>query len=196
MKAPVKTRSNSQRSLLRSAKSYAKSVIQLALTLLGYVPSHTLRKAGLRLCGAKIASDALIYHGFWIVAPSNLIIGRSSVIGDHAILDARDGITIGENVNLSTAVAIWTGQHDYQSPNFGYKGAPVRIGDRAWLSFRSTILPGVTVGEGAVVAAGAVVTKDVPPYTVVAGIPAKAIGTRNRDLSYNLVEDCGYLHFI
>lgn len=193
----MKPRSSKQkRSFLRAAKTYARSFIQLGLTLLSYVPSHRLRKAGLRLWGAKIASDALFYHGFWIFAPSNLVIGKSSVIGGRAILDARDGITIGENVNLSTEVAIWTGQHDYQAPNFGYKGAPVRICDRAWLSFRSTILPGVTVGEGAVVAAGAVVTKDVPPYTVVAGIPAKPIGTRNRDLTYNLVEDCSYLHFI
>lgn len=181
---------------LRFIKTYGKSFLQLGLALLAYVPSHRLRKAGLRLYRAKIAPDALLYHGFWIFGPSKLAIGSSSVIGDHAILDAREGLTIGQNVNLSTNVAIWTGQHDYQSPDFAYEGGPVVIGDRAWLSFRSTILPGVTIGEGAVVAAGAVVTKDVPPFTIVAGIPAKAIGTRNRDLRYNLVKDCNYLHFV
>lgn len=181
---------------MKLMKAYARSVFQLGLTLLAYVPSHTLRKAGLRLCGARIASKSLLYHGFWILAPSNLTIEESAVVGDHAILDAREGLTIGKNVNLSTNVAIWTGQHDYQSPNFTYKGGPVRIGDYAWLSFRTTILPGVTVGEGAVVAAGAVVTKDVAPYTVVGGVPAKVIGTRNRDLRYDLLEDCGYLRFI
>lgn len=184
------------RPAVRVIKAYVRSVLQLGLALLAYVPSHRLRKAGLRLFRAQIATNALLYHGFWVFAPGSLIIGRNSVIGARAILDAREGLTIGENVNLSTAVAIWTGQHDYQSPEFEYQGAPVRICDRAWLSFRSTILPGVTVGEGAVVAAGAVVTKDVPPYAVVAGIPAKVIGTRNSDLHYNLVEDCNYLHFI
>jgi acetyltransferase-like isoleucine patch superfamily enzyme len=187
---------NPQKTGMRLAKSYARSFLQLALTLLGYIPSHSLRKAGLRICGAKIAPHVLVYHGLWIVAPWRLRIGRSSVVGDHAILDARGGLIIGDNVNLSTNVAIWTGQHDYQSRKFAYRTAPVQIESYAWLSFRSTILPGVTIGEGAVVAAGAVVTKDVPPYTVVAGIPAKAIGTRTRDLDYNLVEDRNYLHFV
>ena len=181
---------------LRLAKAYMRSVLQVVLALLAFVPSHALRKAGLRLFGARIAKKSLIYHGFWILAPWKMTIGKSSVVGDHAILDARGGLTIGKNVNLSTNVAIWTGQHNYQSSDFGYEEAPVRIEDYAWLSFRTTILPGVTVGEGAVIAAGAVVTKDVAPYTVVAGIPAKVIGTRNRNLAYDLLEDCNYLRFI
>ncbi len=183
-------------SWLRLPKAYARSLLQLGLSLLAYVPSHALRKAGLRCYGARIASNALVYHGLWIFAPWKLTIGRSSVIGDHVIMDARAGLTIGDNVNLSTNVAIWTGQHDYQAPDFGYKEAPVRICDYAWLCFRATILPGVTVGEGAVVAACAVVTRDVPPFSVVAGNPARVIGTRNRDLRYDLLEDCNYLRFI
>jgi acetyltransferase-like isoleucine patch superfamily enzyme len=148
------------------------------------------------MCGAKIAPNALVYHGLFIFSPWKLIVGKSSVLGDHLILDARAGLTIGENVNLSSNVAIWTGQHDYQSPDFGYEEAPVRIGDYTWLCFRATILPGVTVGEGAVVAACAVVTRDVPPFSVVAGNPARVIGTRSRDLRYDLVGDCNFLHFI
>ena len=174
----------------------ARSVVQLALTLLAYVPSHTFRKAGLRLSGARIGPKCLIYRGLCTFAPWRLTIGRGSIVGDHAILDARGGLIIGDNVNLSTNVAIWTGQHDYQSPVFAYVTAPVHIGNYVWLSFRTTILPGVTVGEGAVVAAGAVVTKDVPPYTIVAGIPARVIGARNRDLRYNLMDDSNYLHFV
>lgn len=181
---------------LQVPKAYIKSILQLGLALLAYVPSHALRKAGLKLYGAKIASKSLVYHGLWVVAPWRLTIGESSVVGDHAILDARGGITIGRNVNLSTNVAIWTGQHDYQSSDFGYVEGPVHVRDYAWLSFRATVLPGVTVGEGAVVAACAVVTKDVAPYTVVAGVPAKVIGTRNRDLRYDLRKDCNYLRFI
>jgi len=184
------------RPIVSLAKGYARSLLQLALALLAYVPSHAIRKAGLKICGARIAGNSLMYHGFWVVSPWKMTIGKSSVVGDHAILDARGGLTIGDNVNLSAHVAIWTGQHDYQSPDFAYEEGPVRVENYAWLSFRTTLLPGVTIGEGAVVAAGAVVTKDVPPYTVVAGIPAKTIGTRNRNLRYDLLKDCNYLRFI
>ena len=71
-------------------------------------------------------------------------------------------------------------------PEFGVKGAPVIIEDYAWVSSRTTLLPGVTIGKGAVVAAGAVVTKSVEPYTVVGGVPAKKIGERSKELNYKL----------
>ncbi|WP_410478930.1 DapH/DapD/GlmU-related protein [Pedobacter frigiditerrae] len=78
-----------------------------------------------------------------------------------------------------------TGSHDVQSPNFGYICAAVTIDDYVWLGSRVTVLPGVHIGKGAVVGAGAVVTKNVPPFTIVAGIPAVKIGERNRDLTYS-----------
>ncbi|WP_370630610.1 DapH/DapD/GlmU-related protein [Mucilaginibacter sp. 21P] len=83
---------------------------------------------------------------------------------------------------------IWTLHHDYNSPDFAQAGAPVVIEDYAWVCSRAIILPGVTIGRGAVVAAGAVVTRDVAPYTVVGGTPAKKIADRNPDLVYNLGE--------
>jgi len=107
-------------------------------------------------------------------------------VGTDAILDGRGGITLGDNVNLSSQAAIWTMQHVPDDPDFGVVSAPVRVEDRAWISFRATILPGVTIGEGAVIAAGAVVTKDVPPFAMVGGIPAKQIGERSRALRYVL----------
>ncbi len=87
---------------------------------------------------------------------------------------------IGENAVIAYEAIIWTLNHDYNDIHFCGKGAPVKIGAYAWICSRSIILPGVCVGEGAVVASGAVVTKDVPPYTVVAGIPAKVIGYREK----------------
>ncbi|MBN2145988.1 MAG: acyltransferase [Anaerolineales bacterium] len=113
-------------------------------------------------------------------------IGKNTSIGHHAILDGRNGLTIGENVNLSTGVWIWTLQHDPQSPDFATQGGPVVIEDYAWVSCRAIILPGVKVGRGAVVAAGAVVTKDVPSYAIVGGVPAKVISQRTQDLRYQL----------
>ena len=83
-------------------------------------------------------------------------------------------------------VWIWTMEHDPQDSYYGVKGGAVTIEDYAWISCRVVILPGVTIGKGAVVAAGAVVTKDVAPYTIVGGVPAKKIGTRTKDLRYQL----------
>jgi maltose O-acetyltransferase len=77
-------------------------------------------------------------------------------------------------------------------PNFGCESAPVVIEDFAWISCRTVVLPGTRIGKGAVVAAGAVVTKDVEPYSIVAGVPAKKIGERSRDLNYYLKSG---LHF-
>jgi acetyltransferase-like isoleucine patch superfamily enzyme len=141
--------------------------------------------------------SAVIYNNVEIRAPYNLKIGKGSIIGNKSVLDARrGGITIGKNVNLSTGVWLWTGQHDHQDPYFrsveGRRG-PIIIGDRAWIGPRVTILHSITIGEGAVVAAGAVVTKNVEPFSIVAGIPAHKIGDRNQDLRYEF--DGSYIPF-
>jgi len=169
-----------------AAKAWARSAIHLVLGYSQYLPSIYLRKAALRLLHARIGRRVTLHHGLECRAPWRLTIGEGTIIGDHAILDARGGIVLGNNVNLSSQVAIWTAQHDYRSPAFQANILPVVVQDRAWLSFRCTLLPGVTVGEGAVVAAGAIVTKDVEPYTVVGGIPARPIAKRPRELVYDL----------
>jgi acetyltransferase-like isoleucine patch superfamily enzyme len=141
-----------------------------------------------RLMGLRAGPGARIYKGLELRAADHIEIGAGTIVGFDCILDGRSGLRLGSNVNLSSQVAIWTLQHDPQSPDFEAAGAEVVVEDHAWLSFRCTILPGVRVGEGAVVAAGAVVTKDVAPYTVVAGIPARQIGIRSRDLRYELAK--------
>ena len=94
------------------------------------------------------------------------------------------GLYIGENVNISSDVKFYTLQHDYNSSDFKAVGAQVIVEDYVWVSVRAIILPGVTIGKGAVIAAGAVVTKDVEPYSIMGGIPAKKIGERNKELNY------------
>lgn len=158
----------------------------LFLIFIGKVPSHCLRRWLYSRFGMVFGQGAAIYMGAEVRHPKNISIGRGSIIGHRAILDGRNGIRVGDNVNFSTGVWIWTVQHDPQSSTFADWGKEVVIGDRAWISCRVTILPGVTIGEGAVVAAGAVVTKDVEPYTIVGGVPAKTIGVRNRNLTYEL----------
>jgi len=154
---------------------------------IGFVPSHRLRRLLYRrVLHMSIADTAIIYGGAEIRDGWNITIGENTSIGHHAILDGRDGLTIGDNVNLSTGVWIWTLQHDPQSPTFAVEGGPVVIEDHAWLSCRVTVLPAVRVGRGAVVAAGAVVTKSVDPFTIVGGVPAKVIGERSREMRYTI----------
>jgi maltose O-acetyltransferase len=99
-------------------------------------------------------------------------------------LDGRGGLSIGAGVNISSYSLLVTGTHDPYARDFGGRLAPIAIGDYVWLATRVTVLPGCSVGTGAVVAAGAVVTGDVAPYTIVGGIPAKRLGDRPRDLDY------------
>ena len=103
-------------------------------------------------------------------------------------MDARGGLEIGRDVNLSSEVRIWTGQHNMQDAFFSYESAKVTIGDRSWISSNTIILPGVAIGEGAVICAGAVVTKNCGKYGIYAGVPAKRIGTRNQELKYHFNE--------
>ena len=116
----------------------------------------------------------------------SISIGANTIINRECQLDGREGLEIGENVSISPCCTILSAGHDPQSPDFGGKNGRVIIGDRVWLGTRSMILPGVKLGEGAVVGAGSVVTRDVEPFTIVAGSPARAIGVRNQDLVYQL----------
>lgn len=148
----------------------------------------------MKLFGMKFGYNVSLYSGFEIRSPKKIKIGDNVVIGFNAVLDGRRGLEVGNNVNISSDVMIWTLQHNYNEPNFKVEGAKVFIEDYVWISARAIILPGICIKEGAVVAAGAVVTKDVPAYTVVGGIPAKEIGKRNRNISYKLAES--RLHFV
>lgn len=130
--------------------------------------------------GMRLEGDVRFYAGFHIREPQNITIGAGASIGPKVLLDGRKSLTIGKSAVIGYEAIIWTLNHDYNDIGFCGKGAPVSIGDYAWICSRSIILPGITIGEGAVVASGAVVTKDVPPYSVVGGIPARIIGEREK----------------
>lgn len=116
--------------------------------------------------------------------PSKLTIDENSIIGDRCELDARGSVLIGKNCNLSSEVHIWTGQHDPKGVHFEYVVKPVVIKDRCWISSNTIVLPGVTMGEGSVLAAGGVLTRDTEPFSIYAGVPAKKIGERPHELEY------------
>jgi acetyltransferase-like isoleucine patch superfamily enzyme len=157
-----------------------------ALKLSGLIPIHRARVAALRAYGMSIGDDAVIYHGYQVRKARRISVGARSIIGDGAILDGRGGLVIGEDVNFSTGVNIWTAQHDWLSPDFAYLEAPVTIGHHAWISTRVVVLPGTVIGEGAVIAAGAVVKGTIEPWTLAGGVPARHLAHRSKDLSYPL----------
>lgn len=154
------------------------------------IPIYALRHAwyrrvlGMRIGeGSALLMDLYLYiRGRTRPGERGITIGRRSVINQQCCLDGRGGLAIGDYVDISPGVWILTDSHDMHDPLFREILAPVKIGNHAWIGSRALVLPGVTVGEGAVVAAGAVVTRDVEPYAVVAGVPARPIGTRSKCL--------------
>ena len=156
--------------------------------LTGIIPSHTLRRLMYRyLFKIKIGPKTSLHRGCRFYHPSGVRIGKHAVINRNVLLDGRMGITIGDNVSISEGTFILTLQHDLNDAvNFDNTGAPVIIEDYVFIGSRAMIMPGVTIGRGAAVGAGAIVTKSVEPYTIVAGVPAKPIGMRRPDLTYHL----------
>jgi acetyltransferase-like isoleucine patch superfamily enzyme len=139
-----------------------------------------------RLCHLQIGRNSIIAAGSYITG-FHIRIGENTIVNRNVYLDGRVSLTIGNNVNISHYCLIQTLTHDPQDPLFGCLEKPVVIEDHVWIGARALICPGVHIGEGAVVGAGAVVTKDVSPYTIVAGNPARYIRDRNRDISYRTI---------
>ena len=159
----------------------------MILRWIGHVPSHSFRRACYRIAGVKIGPGSTIHMWCSFFEPGNITIGRDTIVGDHAFLDGRDKIFIGDHVDIASQVMVYNSQHDIDNKDFGAITKPVVIGDYVFIGPRSIILPGVTIGKGAVVAAQAVVTKDIPEYAVVGGVPAKYIRERkNKDHRYRL----------
>jgi len=152
-----------------------------------HLPSRFLRRFYLSAWLGRLKEHCGIQMGCRFLNGRKVFLGARNVLNNRCLLDGRKfAIYTGDDVSIGPEAAILTLGHDPQSATFADRGGDVRIGDRAWIGFRAIILPGVTIGEGAVVGAGSVVTKDVEPYTIVAGNPAKPIGKRARDLTYKL----------
>ena len=173
-------------SLYRWATSVWGDLRLYILTSVGNVPSHAIRNFFYRRAGVTLPHDSSIHWKARFFAPEGLRIGSHCTIGNDAFFDGREGITIGDCVNIAAEVRIYTREHDIDSPTFAECGAPVVIEDYVYIGSRVTILPGVRLGRGAVVASGAVVTRDVAPYMLVGGVPAAVIRERSHDLRYEL----------
>lgn len=151
----------------------------MILRWIGHIPFHSIRFVLYKFCGLRIGKGSAIHMWCSFFDPRNIIIGVDTIIGDHAFLDGRDGLIIGNHVAIASSVFIYNSQHDIHSDDFHASYGKVVIEDYVFIGPRVTILPGVHIGKAAVIAAGAVVTHDVSAFTIVAGVPANPIGKRN-----------------
>ena len=138
------------------------------------------------LMGVRIGKKTNIHRKCRIYHPTKLIIGSNTIINREILLDARKGIIIGNNVSISEQTLILSLEHNPNSSEFASYGGTVTIDDYVFIGSRCIILPGINIGKGAVVAAGAVVTKNVEPYSIVGGVPANLISERTPELTYTL----------
>lgn len=152
-----------------------------------FVPFHTMRKFILRFSGMEIGKGSVVHMGVRFFSPRGVKIGRDSIIGFRSFLDGRTSLIVGNHVDIASEVMIYNSEHKLEDPEFKAINEPVKIEDYVFIGPRAIILPGVTIGKGAVVGANAVVTKSVPDFAIVGGVPAKIIGERkNRQLNYKL----------
>lgn len=169
------------RLLMGSALSYAYDAV------VGRVPSRRLRRAFLRVYLGALGRGTGVQMGCRFLNGRKVFLGERNVINFGCLFDGRKfAIRTGHDVSIGPEAAILTLGHDPASPDFADRGGEVVIGDRVWIAYRAIVLPGVTIGEGAVVGAGAVVTKDVEPFVIVAGNPAREVGRRPQELRYAL----------
>ncbi len=141
-------------------------------------PFGGLKRALLRAFGAQIGRGVVIKNEVRVKFPWKLVVGDYCWLGEKVWIDNIDWVRIGSNVCVSQGALLLTGNHDYTRSDMPYRNAPITIGDGAWIGAQATVCPGVTMGEGAVVGATASVVKDVAPWTVVGGNPARVIKER------------------
>ena len=173
--------------IYRRLGAYLLEFHLLILHFTTWIPSHLIRNTIWRLSGLKLGKHSTLHTGVRVFDPHHIRIGEGTIVGYRTFLDGRDQLIIGNHVDIASEVMIYNQEHDVHSQDFHAISESVIIEDYVFIGPRAIILPGVKIGKGAVVAAGAVVTKDVAPFTIVGGVPAKVIGQRgNTNPNYRL----------
>lgn len=184
-------RTESHKKSLGNNMSKPVKCLYYAITLFGNtvinkIPSRHVRKWFYQLLGAKMGGKTFPCRRVEILLPMGLKLSDRVAVGWFAELDSRGGITVGHDTNISSHVKLITGSHDIDDPKFEADFKPISIGHHCWIGTGATVLQGINIGDGAIVAAGAVVTKDIPSYEVWGGVPAKFIRKRTVELEYNI----------
>ena len=134
----------------------------------------------LKLFGTKINGKPFVHQRSKIDHPWNLILHDRACLGDGAVAYALDKIELFENATIAQEAYLCTGTHDFEDPVMSLKTDGITIKSNAFIGARAFVLPGVTIGEGAVICPGSVITKDVPPWVIAAGVPTRFIGKRDK----------------
>jgi len=175
------------RKILNRFYNYWLDFELMLLRWVGCVPSHCFRRFCYRLAGIEIGKGSTIHMWANFFNPKGIEIGEDTIIGDHCFLDGRAPIKIGNHVDIASQVLIYNSKHDINDPEFRAVEYPVEIEDYVFIGPRAIIMPGKKIGRGAIVAAGAIVTHDVPSGKIVAGVPARIIGERKlKNFKYRL----------
>ena len=143
-------------------------------------PMHAWRAFILRCFGAKLGPNCHIYPGARIWAPWNLVCADGAAIADDAVVYNAATVFLGSHAIVSQQAYVCTATHDFDDPAFPMVVSPIAIGSYAWVCARACVLPGVVLGDGAVLGLGSVATKDLEPWAVYAGNPARRIKQRRR----------------
>lgn len=167
----------------RLIRFLGQGVFNLLITQL---PGHWLRLGWLRALGARLGRGVCVFRGTTVIGAEQLVLGDRVQVGFRVVLDARGGLTVAEDVLISSDTQLLTANHNLSSDDFERQVAPIVIGDHAWVATRAIVLAGVTLGRGAVVSAGGVASRDVPPRAIVGGVPARPLGERSGGLDYRL----------
>jgi putative colanic acid biosynthesis acetyltransferase WcaF len=149
-------------------------VVQNTVFRAWFCPAST-RVRILRAFGARVGEGVHIRQGVRVHWPWKLAVGDRSWIGEGAWLLNLEPIEIGADACISQEALLCCGSHDYRDVSFGYRNAPISVGDGAWVAARATVLPGVRIGNAAVVGAGTVVSQDVPDLTLVTSAGRKRL---------------------
>ncbi len=177
----------------RGVRSNELFLDYLLNTVVNKIPFPDVRSGLYRAAGMRIGRESNIMMHVRVMAPHGIEIGDNCIIGEFAWLDGRavrvgegPGLRIGNNVNIGARTVFIPGGHLPDSADFFGLPEKTFVEDNVWITMNCTILYGLTIGEGAVVSAASLVNKDVPPYTMVGGVPARHLKDRSRDLEYKL----------
>ena len=166
-------------------KSEAKVLALWFLCTLPRGPGVWARGRFLGLFLARLGEGTVIQDNLRVNSPENVSIGAHCSFGEDIFITGGGGVTIGDYVGLGPDVKIWSVNHRFADPDIpwmlqGYEKSPVVIEDDVWLGANTFVKPGITVGKGAIVSAGTILSKSVPPFSIVAGNPGRVVGWRKR----------------
>jgi maltose O-acetyltransferase len=168
--------------ILLQCKFFLVAFLNISYTIIPY----PLRNLYLRLFAIKVPLTSSIHRGTKFFHIGNIVCGKNTVVNFGCYLDNRCRITIGNNVGIAHDTKIYTLGHDLDDPEFKVKAKEVVVKDNVFIFSNVLIMPGVTLGEGSIVLPGSVVTRDIEPFTVAGGNPARKVRERPAAIDYTV----------